>query len=367
MRKMNIFWLLSLLVLSSCVSDEFNDVSLNKQSVNLNNDIHKTTQLITLKSGVVVEKIDGKYIYLGDIILSDQQFRLLDETGSMFPDESKLELDFDRIHMPQNSVPALPQAGVMAYPKVGMTTQAVGRSPQQNMFWSMMRFTFGSNLNEWQKQQILDAMAYMESETNIRFYNATGQPTRDPKWGFDYPYVEFVASQFNQSQVGRIGGKQILEISDFFSRGVIVHEICHALGLFHEQCRADRDNYVTVHYSNMPSTAHHNFRVENKNYFMLGGFDFNSIMLYDSYSFSNNGLPTMTKKDGSTFTSNLYGLSDTDKRFINRFYLPYIARPDVCVELDKIVFDENNVPLSEEAREDLERRLNINRCNYPLP
>ncbi len=39
------------------------------------------------------------------------------------------------------------------------------------------------------------------------------------------------------------------------------------------------------------------------------GLDFGSIMLYSSYSFSGNGLPTITKTDGSTYSAQRSGLS----------------------------------------------------------
>ncbi|WP_460968172.1 M12 family metallopeptidase, partial [Spirosoma migulaei] len=48
--------------------------------------------------------------------------------------------------------------------------------------------------------------------------------------------------------------------------------------------------------------------------------DFGSVMLYGSYDFSKNGLPTMTKKDGSTFIGQRQGLSATDIKTIGYMY-----------------------------------------------
>lgn len=315
-------------------------------------------EMVTLKSGAVVEKkVNGDIVYLGDILLSEEEYRRLDETGSMFEAGDYNDSRKDE------GVPVYPLTGMSAYQP---SLRAVGVSPSQNKFWSMLRFRFSSELQSWQIYSIKKAIAYMESVTNVRFFDATNEPTVDPTYGFPYPYVEFTPSNVNNSYVGRQGGKQVLNLYNY-DQGTIVHEICHALGMFHEQCRANRDNYIRVHYKNIDPQHRHNFNKEKRNYYMIGHFDFNSIMIYDSYAFSNNGKPTMTKIDGSTFPGHFQILSEEDRMFLNRFYLPFKARKDICAELDDVVYDANNIPLSEELRIALERRLNIGRCNYPLP
>ena len=54
-----------------------------------------------------------------------------------------------------------------------------------------------------------------------------------------------------------IGGRQILSLQTRShctrTKGVAIHEAMHVLGFLHTQARRDRDNYITVHYNNIPS------------------------------------------------------------------------------------------------------------------
>ena len=127
---------------------------------------------ITLKSGAVVERINGDIVYLGDILLSDEEYKRLDETGSMFRDG-----DYSDFHKDEGT-PIYPLTGMSAYQR--SSSRAVGVHPYQNRFWTMLRFRFSSELKSWQIQNIKKAIAYMESVTNVRFFDATNEPTVDP-------------------------------------------------------------------------------------------------------------------------------------------------------------------------------------------
>jgi hypothetical protein len=97
-----------------------------------------------------------------------------------------------------------------------------------------------------------------------------------------------------------------------------LHELGHILGLLHEQSRPDRDCYIDIHWENMDFIERpqfHKFLLSR----MYGDFDFKSIMLYDSYAFSNNNKATMTKKDGTTFSESKV-LSPNDVKYIQYLY-----------------------------------------------
>ena len=84
-----------------------------------------------------------------------------------------------------------------------------------------------------------------------------------------------------------------------FSFGTAVHEIGHAIGLWHEHSRPDRDNYINVLYDNIMELQTDNFKKLNNEQFELVpdvGYDIESIMHFGPYAFSkeDNGPPKET-------------------------------------------------------------------------
>ena len=87
-----------------------------------------------------------------------------------------------------------------------------------------------------------------------------------------------------------------------------IHEFGHVVGMYHEQNRNDRDDYVQVFFDNIFASAHTQFQKnEDKGNESLEftPFDFGSVMLYASDIFSIEGLNnSMLKLDGSSFDRN---------------------------------------------------------------
>lgn len=87
--------------------------------------------------------------------------------------------------------------------------------------------------------RVTQAIAHLEENTPIRFVARTNQAD----------YVRFVRNpnaSFSSSAIGMRGGEQLIRLSDGATRGTVVHECCHALGVLHEQSRCDRDQFVRI-------------------------------------------------------------------------------------------------------------------------
>ncbi|UYV76944.1 hypothetical protein LAZ67_14002513 [Cordylochernes scorpioides] len=122
---------------------------------------------------------------------------------------------------------------------------------------------------------------------------------------------------------------------------IVIHELGHSLGFFHEQNRSDRDDYLDIHWDNMqecksivykPLRTIVNLNVGIQVAFfkhrpgddrILTPFDHDSIMLYGELTGSKDGISkTLTAKNGHYLKESYMksGLSPLDIEKVNKLY-----------------------------------------------
>ena len=100
----------------------------------------------------------------------------------------------------------------------------------------------------------------------------------------------------------------------------LLHEMGHAVGLYHEQSRADRDSFVTFNLANLIDGQEAQYLQPTDNAQDVGLYDFASIMMYFPLALSRNGKVTMESKPaGIEFgVGSTYSAGDIDA--IRRLY-----------------------------------------------
>lgn len=278
--------LISLSLFTACSEDENVEKTIDQV-----NPLTKTELAFPNKSGeikegfyqgvpVTYEVIDGQYVMGGDVILPKEDV-------------------YDSL----DGLILKPGQKTNAKRSAGLTTN---RWPNNTVYYSI-------NPNLPNQYRVTDAISHWQSKTNLKFIQRSNQPN----------YIYFSYGRGCSSTLGMQGTQQILSLDQGCSTGAAIHEIGHAVGLFHEQSRSDRDSHVRIIKKNIKPNMLYNFKKYTARGYQGSDntpFDFNSIMMYADWSFSINGLPTITKLDGSLYAYQRNGLSPRDIAGIKIMY-----------------------------------------------
>jgi len=142
-------------------------------------------------------------------------------------------------------------------------------------------YVISSSYNSQQRGNIATAMRNYHQQTCVKFVQRTNQ--RD--------YIHLYRGNGCSSMVGKQGGRQVVSLGNgCLYVGVIMHELMHAAGFWHEQSRFDRDSYIRINWNNiLPGYAFAFQKYDWNTISHLGEpYDLGSIMHYGAYAFARD-------------------------------------------------------------------------------
>lgn len=128
------------------------------------------------------------------------------------------------------------------------------------------------------------------------------------------------------SSVGMKGeGGQQLNVNSpkCVKKGVVMHEMLHAAGFFHQQSASNRDEHVKIIWENISDGHESNFNKYDESVVTNYGtsYDYESIMHYSGKAFSRNGNFTIVSLNETiTALGQRDGLTKKDLIKLNRMY-----------------------------------------------
>ena len=221
--------------------------------------LHKVTYSLSgnRPAELTFEDIDGWAVYQGDMILGRTQ-DLLNPPPPTQQDDAPSE------------------SGSM----IGTRRSPLSAVAHRNLLWpnANIPFEIGGGFSANMRNTINQAVGHLNTTTNLNLVPRQGQS--------DYVRIRH-RSQGCSSQVGRQGGRQHVNLADGCNNmGVIAHELLHSAGMWHEQSRNDRDNYVEILWDHIQNDREHNFEKQAEGEGLdLGTYDFGSLMHYWSGAF----------------------------------------------------------------------------------
>ena len=246
----------------------------------------------------------------------------------------KHELDFSKLSTTQSNGKVYYELGDMLIPQ----QQSLNKFDTSKNKWTdgIVYYSFASDVTEENRLRFIDAANVWKSIADVQFVERTDQSN----------YLQIINDNRNYAVVGMVGGAQTLAMNNWSSKYIIVHEIGHSLGMWHEQQRSDRDDHISILFDNIKDDQRYNFYTHTTS--NIADYDFMSVMHYSLSAYSKNGEPTMQPKQAGLAEASVAGhnqfISGGDQLEVATYYgAVNLTIPDAAFKQYLVdQFDVNN-------------------------
>lgn len=193
---------------------------------------------------------------------------------------------------------------------------AAAATSKDNLKWTNRRIPYVIDISLSGYTNLINQAIYdFHSKTCLRFVQRS----------YEQNYISLFAGAGCYSNVGMIGGQQLVSLGQgCLYKGTIIHNLGHAIGLYREFNRSDRDDYLNIFWKNIQPGMDTQFKkMEPSENLLLTSFDYNSIMMYGKSAFSKDGYSdTMVAINGTQLkeTYEKQGMTKLDIMGVNKLY-----------------------------------------------
>ncbi|CAI4224942.1 unnamed protein product [Auanema sp. JU1783] len=192
---------------------------------------------------------------------------------------------------------------------------------------SPVAFVLDDSLEEVDKNTVRAAVKDIQSQTCLRFREYRTPPRIHHIVYYKVEQPTFCGLSYIGKTKDMSANPVYLSFQCTESKGVAIHETLHALGVAHQHLRFDRDQHITVDWSNINPQMYDSFVVVDSKIYTSYGvpYDYGSIMHYNAYTAASNVVkPTMIPKVDSQKNMRLLGqrraMSARDVELVKKMY-----------------------------------------------